>query len=116
MCHLARRNWLTLGLTFGLIVPGLAISAAAENWADKMFTDREHDFRTVGRGTKCVYHFELSNPYKENVHIAGVRTSCGCTTPTLTKDTLKSHEKGAVVATFNTTTHVGRKAATLTVV
>jgi hypothetical protein len=81
-----------------------------------MFPVTSHDFRTVGRGTKSEYHFEFTNPYQEDVHIAKVRTSCGCTTPSVTQDTVKTHETAAVVATFNTRTHIGQKAATVTVV
>ncbi|WP_442506090.1 DUF1573 domain-containing protein [Novipirellula sp. SH528] len=81
-----------------------------------MFSETSHDFRTVGRGTKCEFHFELTNKYEEDVHIAAVRSSCGCTSPSLTKDTLKTHETGAVVATFNTSSFIGQKSATITVV
>ncbi|TWU21095.1 hypothetical protein Pla52o_41280 [Novipirellula galeiformis] len=93
-----------------------ASAAPAQDWADKMFEVKTHDFRTVGRGTKSEFHFELTNKYEEDVHIAAVRSSCGCTTPTLTKETLKTHETGAVVATFNTSSFVGQKSATITVV
>jgi hypothetical protein len=111
-----RRDWLLMLLALGLLVPGLAGNASAQDWAEKMFSQTSHDFRTVGRGTKCEFHFEFKNPYQEEVHVSTVRTSCGCTTPTLTKKTLKTHETAAVVATFNTRTHIGQKGATLTVI
>ncbi len=114
-----RRGWLVVSLVLGCLAIGHAfgsVSASADNYADKMFEVKSHDFRIVGRGTKCEYHFEFTNIYNEEVHISGVRTSCGCTTPTLTADTLKTHEKAAVVATFNTSTFIGQKAATVTVV
>ncbi len=95
---------------------GSSVVASADDWAKKMFTETTHDFRTVGRGTKQEFHFELKNIYQEDVHIASVRTSCGCTTPTVTKETLKSYETGAVVAKFNTDTHIGQKSAVVTVV
>ncbi|TWU60093.1 hypothetical protein Poly51_03670 [Rubripirellula tenax] len=97
-------------------IVGFANIATADNYADKMFEVKTHDFRTVGRGTKCEYHFDFTNIYNEEVHVAAVRTSCGCTTPTLSADTLKTHEKASVVATFNTSTFIGQKAATITVV
>ncbi|WP_390895592.1 DUF1573 domain-containing protein [Stieleria tagensis] len=81
-----------------------------------MFATTEHDFRAVGRGAKCEYHFEFTNLYEEQVHVAAVRSSCGCTTPTVSKDTLKTHEKSSIVATFNTSTFIGQKSATITVV
>lgn len=121
MLNVVRNSWqmslLNIGLlSIGLLFSVLTAEVSAENWADKMFAQHEHDFRTVGRGTKCEFHFEMTNPYEEEVHIAAVRTSCGCTTPTLTTNTLKTHQSGAVVATFNTATHIGQKAATVTVV
>ncbi len=90
--------------------------AAAQSWAEKMFTSTSHDFRSVGRGAKAEYRFEFRNLYEEDVHVAAVRTSCGCTTPSLTKKTLRTHETGAVVATLNTTSFVGKKSAAITVV
>ncbi len=89
---------------------------AQQNWASKMFETRSHDFRTVGRGAKSVHEFKVTNIYEEEVHIAAVRTSCGCTTPSISKQTLQSRESGSIIAKFNTDTFIGTKAATLTVV
>ena len=86
-----------------------------QTWARKMFKVTEHDFGTVARGAKSEFHFEIENLYEETVHIAGVRTSCGCTSVSLTKDTLKTWEKGSVVATFNTQSFLGHRNATITV-
>lgn len=95
----------------------LAISsqASAQEWAKKMFTVTKHEFGTVARGSKQEYRFQLKNVYKEDVHITGVESSCGCTTPKVTKDTLKTFETSDVVAVFNTRSFLGSKAATLTV-
>lgn len=116
MVNVVRRDWLTSLLALGIGSLLLTSDSAAQDWAEKMFTEKSHDFRTVGRGTKCEYHFEFKNIYEEDLHIAAVRTSCGCTTPSVTKDSLKTHETAAVVAKFNTRTHIGQKAATITVV
>lgn len=88
----------------------------SSNWARQMFETTSHDFRTVGRGAKTEFYFTFTNPYKEDVRVASVRTSCGCTTPILTQSVLRSRESAAVIAKFNTDTHIGDKAATLTVV
>ncbi|MEM8668607.1 MAG: DUF1573 domain-containing protein [Planctomycetota bacterium] len=111
-----RRTWVSLILALGLLLPMMADGASAQDWAEKMFKVTEHDFRIVGRGTKSEFHFELTNLYEEDVHIQSVRTSCGCTTPSVTKQTLKTYETGAVVAAFNTNTFIGQKSATITVV
>jgi hypothetical protein len=88
---------------------------SGQEWARKMFDASSHDFGAVARGAKVEYRFVFSNLYEEDIHVAGVRSSCGCTTPTVTKDTLKTYEKSAVVATFNTRTFLGQRSATLTV-
>lgn len=107
-----RRILLALGLCLIALVP----SASAQNWAEKMFKETSHDFRIVGRGTKSEYHFEFTNRYEQDVHVASVRTSCGCTTPSITVDTLKTHQKSSILATFNTSSFIGQKSATITVV
>jgi hypothetical protein len=91
-------------------------SGNAQDWAESMFPVRKHDFRTVGRGSKCEFPFEFENRYEEEVHIAAVRSTCGCTTPVITKETVNSREKGSVIAVFNTNTFIGHKSAVLTVV
>jgi hypothetical protein len=74
-----------------------------------------HDFGTVARGSKTIYEFEMENVFEEDVHIAGVRASCGCTIPSIKKDTLKTWEKGAIIAEFNTKAFLGQRGATVTV-
>jgi len=88
---------------------------AAQEWAEKMFSTLDHDFQTVARGADTVYKFEIKNIYKQDMHITGVRSSCGCTSPTVEHGDIKTHEKGYIVARFNTRTHVGQRGATLTV-
>jgi len=101
---------------FALAVGVMCTSvASAQQWADKMFETRKHDFGTVARGSKVEYRFKLTNPYKETVHIASVRSSCGCTTPMVEIDTLKTYEEGAIIAHYNTSSFTGYKSATLTV-
>jgi Protein of unknown function (DUF1573) len=94
----------------------LPAATSAKEWAQKMFQVTSHDFGHVARGAKAEFAFELQNVYEEDVHIADVRTSCGCTTPTITKPTLKTWEKGSIVATLNTRSFVGQRNSTLTVV
>ena len=87
-----------------------------KEWARKMFEETEHDFGTVARGAKASYDFVLQNKFKEDIHIASVRTSCSCTTPEIVKRELKTWEEGAIRAVFNTRSFVGARTATVTVV
>src|SRR6188768_148960 len=106
------RNVVVAVLLFTL-APGFC---SAKEWAQKMFAATNHDFGHVARGAKAEFAFEIQNLYEEDVHIADVRTSCGCTTPTVTKATLKSWEKASIIATLNTKSYLGQRNSTLTVV
>jgi hypothetical protein len=80
-----------------------------------MFSTTAHDFGTVARDSKQEFAFTFKNPYKETVHVAGVRSSCGCTIPSVTQDTVKTHETSAIVAVFNTRSFLGQRGGTVTV-
>ena len=90
-------------------------TVAAQDWAVKMFNTTSHDFGTVARGSKAQFRFQITNLYEEDVHIASVRSSCGCTVPQLTKTDLKTFQTSEVIADFNTRDFLGQKSATLTV-
>ncbi|MBT3891088.1 MAG: DUF1573 domain-containing protein [Planctomycetaceae bacterium] len=91
------------------------LSAQGQDWAKKMFATLEHDFGTVARNSKQQFRFEITNLYKEDVHIASVRASCGCTIPKIETATLKSFEKGSILTTYNTKSFIGQRGATVTV-
>ncbi len=99
-----------------LVVLSTAGLSHGQEWARKMFETSTHDFGNVARGSKVDYYFKFNNPFKEDVHIQDVRSSCGCTTPRFLKDTLKTYEESAIVAAFNTRTFLGHRNATITVV
>jgi hypothetical protein len=102
---------------FGVAVLGLFVVTPCfgQEWAQKMFKVTDHDFGSVARGAKAEFSFVCENIYLEDIHLAGVRTSCGCTTPRIENSLLKTYDKGAVVAHFNTDTFTGPHGATLTV-
>jgi len=93
----------------------LSTPATAQEWAKKMFTTTSHDFGTVARGSKSEFRFQFKNIYNEDVHVASVRSSCGCTTPTVEKRDLKTYETSDIIAKFNTDTFTGYRSATVTV-
>jgi len=101
---------------FTLLFLLLAASpAVAQEWARKMFETTSHNFGAIARGAKAEYEFVLSNIYIEDVHIAGVRSSCGCSRASIKKPLVKTYEKGAIVASINTRAFYGSKGATITV-
>ena len=105
----------SLALLSGMLIAVAADAAQAQEWANKMFNVTNHNFGTVARGSKTEFRFTFRNLYKEDLHVVGVRTSCGCTSPEVTKRDLKTHETSEIVAKFNTRTFLGQHGATLTV-
>ncbi len=87
-----------------------ASDVSAQESARKMFNALEHNFGAVARGAKAEYRFKITNLYEEDVHILSVESSCGCTTPEITKRTLKTFEKSEIVATYNTRAFLGARA------
>ncbi|HWA99802.1 MAG TPA: DUF1573 domain-containing protein [Pirellulales bacterium] len=94
---------------------GLAAPAVAQDWARTMFSETNYNFGTVAKDAKTEHRFVFKNLYRDPVHISGVRTSCGCTTPLVVRDTVPSLESGEIVAHFNTDRFSGQRGATLTV-
>ena len=110
------RGWFGLfSIACGFALTLVSSVASAQDWAEKMFTEKSHEFGSVPKAAKVEYAFVITNPYKEDVHISSVRSSCGCTIPRIQKDTLKSWEKGAVIAEFNTRAFSGQRGARVTV-
>jgi hypothetical protein len=105
----------SIAIAIFCVATGAAQLAHAEQWVDKMFAEREHNFGTVARGADTVYRFPVKNIYKQDIELVHVRSSCGCTSPSIEKPIIKTGETGYIVATFNTRTFTGMHGATLTV-
>lgn len=105
-------------LTLALMVSFFAVSSPimGQDWARKMFKETDHDFGTVARGAKTEYRFVFENIYLEDVHISHAYTSCGCTEVRIENPTVKTYEKGSILAIFNTNSFYGQRGATITVV
>jgi len=93
-----------------------ATDASAQEWAKKMFKTTKHNFGTVARGSKQEYAFKFTNVFKEDVHVAGTRSTCGCVTVKTKKDRLKTYETSEIVVTLNTSSYLGGKSSTITVI
>ena len=102
----------------GLIFLGflfLVRGVSAQEWAKRMFDHTSADLGTVARGAKVEHIFTIENIYVEDVHIASVRSTCGCTIPTLEKKLLKTYEKVPLRIELDTKNFSGRKDVTVTV-
>lgn len=97
------------------LVCGVTQPLLGQPWAQKMFKEFSHDFGDVVKGERPVHRFEIQNVFQENIQIAGVYSSCGCTSVSITKKVLKTWEKAEVVCQFNSPAFDGAKTATVTV-
>ena len=108
-----------ISLALAAILASLLFIPAArgQEWALKMFGNKTaHDFGVVARGAKVEYSFVFENIYEEDVHVASVTSSCGCSKAEATKKTLKTWEKAAIVVQVDTRGFLGTKDSTITVV
>jgi hypothetical protein len=103
-------------LLCGLMLAFGGSVANAQEWAEKMFEKRDHDFGVVARGADAKYRLKLTNKYAEAVHIASVTTTCGCTAAKPSKDTLASRETAYVEIVMDTRKFTHDKSSSVTIV
>ena len=104
---------------FGLLSITLMTSfccAQELSWAEKMFEKHNIDFGTVAKGADVRMRVKITNLYKEEVHIAQVTTTCGCSAASPSQRTLKSKETAYVEVTMDTHRFSRRKDSNLIVV
>lgn len=79
------------------------------------FSTEEHNFGTVPEGPTVTTDFEFTNIGTEPIVLSNVRASCGCTTPSWTKDPVLPGKTGKISATYNTQGRPGQVTKTITV-
>jgi hypothetical protein len=97
-----------------VLLGGVSVGQA-QDWAKAMFDHTTHDFGVVARGAKVEHRFIVENIYEEDAHIQSVSSSCGCSTPQVSQNSLKTWEKAEILVTIDTRGFLGRKDATITV-
>ncbi len=97
-----------------IVIAAWASTVSASQFSS-LFKTTNHDFGTVARAAKTEYRFTFENPYNQTIQVRSVRTSCGCTTPIVETESVPPGGRGSILAKFNTGTHTGSRAATLTV-
>ncbi len=71
------------------------------------FEKETHDFGTIAEGTQATYVFKVRNEGNEPVVIPGVQASCGCTTPSWTKEPILPGKTGTITAVYNSSGRPG---------
>ncbi|MDP4239368.1 MAG: DUF1573 domain-containing protein [Bacteroidota bacterium] len=80
------------------------------------FDVKEHDFGKVNeKDGKITYVFNFTNKGNAPLVVNRVQASCGCTTPTWTKEPVEPGKKGAITVTYNTSGRPGVFTKTITV-
>jgi hypothetical protein len=79
------------------------------------FDVKSHDFGTLEESMKFAYHrFEFKNAGNTPVKINRAESSCGCTVPTWSKDSIGPGETGFIEAKYETTNRIGQFDKTIT--
>ena len=65
------------------------------------FDTVEHDFGNQPQGKPVTYEFTFTNKGEEPLVLENVKASCGCTTPTWTKEPVMKDKKGTIKAQYN---------------
>jgi hypothetical protein len=78
------------------------------------FEETTHDFGNVKRGDPTEHTFSFTNVSDEEITLKRVKASCGCTTPSWTRDPIAPGETGDIAVKYNSY-RVGRFTKSITV-
>ncbi|MBC7923263.1 MAG: DUF1573 domain-containing protein [Ferruginibacter sp.] len=98
---------LWLGLWFSLAAVAQVDSAASPAAVSVAagpqltFAEKSHDFGDIQQGDKVSYTFKFTNTGSQPLVISEVKTTCGCTATSWTKEPVAPGATGEVAATFN---------------
>jgi hypothetical protein len=79
------------------------------------FTEATHDFGSLSSGDQVTHTFEFTNTGNADLVITQVKPSCGCTSPSWSKEPVKPGEKGKIEVGFNSTGMAGQVTKTITI-
>jgi len=97
----------------------LAIVSCSILWAQKpviAFEVSSHDFGKINEEDgKATYVFNFTNKGNAPMVVSRVQASCGCTTPSWTKEPIEPGKKGSITVTYNPLGRPGAFTKTITV-
>ena len=100
---------------FALIALSFLFTASSIGQERKIqFEKTTHEFGSVKKGGNAEYTFSFKNVSEEIITLSRVKASCGCTTPSWTKDPVNPGESGEIKVKYNTN-RVGPFTKTVTV-
>ncbi len=98
---------------FWMLALAMLVGLAAS--AQKIrFDETSHDFGELDKGDPAVHTFTFTNTSEEPIKLSRVKASCGCTTPSWTREEVQPGENGTIKVKYNSN-RVGRFTKTVTV-
>ncbi len=93
----------TVFTLLSVLIFSFSVSAQNElNLNSKIsFSKLEHNFGQLPTGKPVAYEFEFTNIGNKPLILSEVKASCGCTTPSWTKEPIMPGQKGTVKAQYN---------------
>lgn len=77
-------------------------TAKAKKKAPSLIWEKiEHDFGAIPQGKPVTAVFKVKNKSKSPLIFTSVNASCGCTTPSYTKEPIAPGKTGEITATYN---------------
>lgn len=95
------------------VVPDSTIN---DNLGVITFDTTSYDFGTVQEGEIVEHVFKFTNTGKAPVILAQVSASCGCTTPSYTKEPILPGKEGEIKVSFDSNGQLGNQQKIVTVV
>lgn len=105
----------TISLVLFVFIAANAQTSAGNEGPEIKFESTVHDYGTISQGSdgNCVFKFK--NTGNEVLVISDVRKSCGCTTPTWSKEPILPGQSGEIKIGYNTA-NIGNFSKTITVI
>ncbi len=81
-----------------------------------VFVEDTHDFGDITEGEVVSHVFNFKNSGTEPLILSDVKTTCGCTAPSWTKEPVMPGQEGSITVTFNSSGKAGRVNKTVTII
>jgi uncharacterized protein DUF1573 len=90
-------------------------TVAPENAAVISFESGMYNFGKISQGEKVNHEFKFKNTGKSPLIISNATATCGCTTPDIPKEPVKTGDSGVIKVVFNSTGKMGMQDKIVTI-
>jgi hypothetical protein len=89
-------------ILFSLLAWAIVGIAAAQQPSSLRFNELTHDFGVIEQNAKAEFTFRFTNTTAKPLTLLNVRASCGCTTPSWTREAIEPSKEGEIQVAYNT--------------